>query len=125
MGDPTSSHSKREQPTGWRVALATLIPAAMIAAYGSIGIWNAYRELYCRHFHESAQMLCHFFDWDFRGDAVVVFLASLVAYTMFHLVVLRTVKLRWHLIVVCGLFVAVGLSRLLIFLIPGKWEAWY
>ncbi len=90
-----------------------------------MNLWSLFRELYCRAWHQSSPVLCHYIDWEFRPDLVVVAIVALIAYAIVHFWRLRRVSLRTHVIVLAGLWLTSLLVLVLARLLPGKWEAWY
>lgn len=94
-------------------------------------LWCLFRELYCRANyavrteHQLTNILCTYFDWEFRPDAMLVFVATLFMYAIIHFWWLRRLSRRSHFLTLLSLALAWGLAFSTRWLVPGPWEAWY
>ena len=120
----TNAAKIQYQPGGVVVDLLTYLLSVLFFSVGATRTWNLYRELYCRSYHETSQILCSYIDWDFRIDAFLVFAGAAFAYSLFHIWKVRRAhrRFRFLVLIVCVVFVAV--IALVSSLVPGEWEAW-
>jgi len=119
------SRKRDPRPTSLWVALVTFPVNAFFVSTGLGGIWNLFRELYCRAYHESAKVLCHYFDWEFRPDFILIHLGTISLYTLIHFWFLRHLSYRRYFFTL--LFCGAGWLSIFIIsrLVPGEWDAWY
>jgi hypothetical protein len=87
-------------------------------------VWDIIREFYCRRFHESSPLVCHFVGEDFRVDLMCLTFVLMLAYPAAHLSWLRRLSQRTHFLYVVSFALMATLVRFLATRVTGTPEPW-
>jgi len=121
-----SGVSKKEVRSTSRWLLLLTFPlCAFFLCTGLATLWSLFRELYCRAYHETSYILCHYIDWEFRADIALIFFVSLPLYAIFHFWWMRRLSRRALIVSLVSLGMVWAVIAIAPRLIPGKFEAWY
>jgi hypothetical protein len=68
--------------------------------------------------------MCYYIGFDFRIDLLFIAIGVLVLYPVVHLVSLRKLALKRHVLLVLGIALMALLIRSLVPALIGTWDAW-